>query len=74
MAVLVGGGGIGMLATYIASSAVTRGELVSVFDDHTLDSSVISAVWPESRRNSPSVKPFVAFLAEIFDVESLAKR
>lgn len=67
LAVLVGGGGIGVLATYIAASAVARGELVPLLDEYTFNSSMISAVWPESRRSSPSVKAFVAFLVKIFE-------
>lgn len=74
LAVLVGGGGIGVLATYIAASAVARGELIPLLDEYAFDSSVISAVWPESRRSSPNVKAFVAFLTEIFDAELYEKK
>ncbi|RYX91969.1 MAG: LysR family transcriptional regulator [Comamonadaceae bacterium] len=67
LAVVTGGGGIGVLATYVAAAAMARGELVTLFNDYTFDSSTISAVWPESRRSSPAVKAFVAFAAEVFD-------
>lgn len=66
LSVLIGGGGIGMLATYIAAFAVARGELVPVLGEYACDNATISAVWPESRRSSPNVKTFVDFLSEIF--------
>lgn len=74
LAILVGGGGIGVLATYIAASAVARGELVPLLNEYTFDSSIISAVWPESRRGSLNVKAFVAFLTEIFDAGNLREK
>ncbi|AYR23397.1 LysR family transcriptional regulator [Herbaspirillum rubrisubalbicans] len=67
LAVLVGGGGIGVLATYIASAAVRRGELVPLLRDYRLECTNISVVWPESRRNNPNVRAFISFLSEIFD-------
>lgn len=64
--VLAAGGGIGMAASFIAAPYVERGLLVPVLDEFSLESSMITAVWPESRRASPNVKAFVAFLGEIF--------
>lgn len=74
LAVLVGGGGVGVLATYIAASAVARGELVPLLDEYAFDRSVISVVWPESRRSSPSVKVFISFLVEIFNSGNFVMR
>lgn len=66
VAALVAGGGIGMVPTYIAAPYVERGVLVPVLRAFAVERSVIAALWPESRRGSPNVKAFLAFLAEIF--------
>ena len=65
-AVLVGGGGIGVVPTFIAAHRVERGELVPILSEFAVDRSTITALWPESRRGSPNVKAFVAFLGEVF--------
>jgi DNA-binding transcriptional LysR family regulator len=65
-AVLAAGGGIGMSATYIAAPYVRRGELVPILTRFAVQRSAITALWPESRRGSPNVKAFLAFLAEVF--------
>jgi len=64
--VLAAGGGIGMSASFIAAPYVERGLLVPVLNEFSVDSSTITAVWPESRRGSPNVKAFIAFLEEVF--------
>lgn len=64
--VIAAGGGIGMLAWFIAAPYVERGLLMPVLQAHALDISTITAVWPESRRGNPNVKAFVAFLEELF--------
>jgi DNA-binding transcriptional LysR family regulator len=64
--VLAGGGGIGMLASFIAAPYVERGLLVPVLGRFSVDRSMITAVWPESRRGSPNVKAFISFLEELF--------
>jgi DNA-binding transcriptional LysR family regulator len=64
--ILAAGGGIGISVTYVAASYVRRGELVPVLPEFAVDRSAITALWPESRRGSPNVKAFVAFLREIF--------
>ncbi|WP_304307308.1 LysR family transcriptional regulator [Pseudacidovorax intermedius] len=64
--VLTAGGGIGMAASWIAAPHVRRGSLVPLLTEHAVESSVITAVWPESRRGHPNVKAFVAFLEEVF--------
>ena len=65
-AVLVAGGGIGMSPTYVAASYVSRGELVPVLHAFSVQRTVITALWPESRRGSPNVRAFLAFLDEVF--------
>lgn len=69
LAILTGGGGIGMLATYIAAAAVRRGELVPLLSAFSCSNTDISAVWPENRRGHPGVKAFVNYLQEIFQSE-----
>lgn len=64
--VLAAGGGIGMLASFIAGPYVERGLLVPVLHAFSVEGPPITAVWPESRRASPNVKAFIAFLAEVF--------
>jgi DNA-binding transcriptional LysR family regulator len=65
-AVLVAGGGIGISPTYIAAPYVERGVLVPVLQEFAAERSVITALWPESRRSNPNVKAFLAFLGEVF--------
>jgi len=64
--VLANGGGIGLSASFIAAPYVERGQLVPVLSEFSVDSAPITAVWPESRRASPNVKAFIAYLAEVF--------
>ena len=65
-AIVEAGGGIGISPTYLAASYVRRGALVPVLREFAADRSVITALWPESRRGSPNVKAFLALLDEIF--------
>ncbi|MBI1692067.1 LysR family transcriptional regulator [Methylorubrum sp. DB1722] len=65
-AVLVAGGGIGISPTYIAAPYIERGALVPVLQEFAVERSVITALWPESRRGNPNVKAFLAFLGEVF--------
>jgi DNA-binding transcriptional LysR family regulator len=64
--VLAAGGGVGMLASFIAGPYVERGLLVPVLHAFSVNKSTITAVWPESRRGSPNVKAFIAYLEEVF--------
>jgi DNA-binding transcriptional LysR family regulator len=65
-AVLAAGGGIGISPTYVAAPFVARGELVPVLADFAVERAAITALWPESRQASLSVKAFVGFLADLF--------
>jgi DNA-binding transcriptional LysR family regulator len=59
------GGGIGMLATFIAAPYVARGELIPVLPGFAVERNNISAIWPESRRANPAVRAFLNLLQEI---------
>lgn len=65
-AVVIAGGGIGIMPTYLAASHVKRGELVPVMPKYAVNRSNITALWPESRRASPNVKAFLALLSDVF--------
>ncbi len=65
-AVLAAGGGIGISPHYVAAPYVRRGELIPVLPQFTVERFTITALWPESRRGSPNVKAFIAFLIELF--------
>jgi DNA-binding transcriptional LysR family regulator len=62
----VAGGGIGISQTYIAAPYVERGALVPVLREFAVKRSVITALWPESRRGNPNVKAFLALLDDVF--------
>lgn len=68
--VLAAGGGVGVLATWIAAPYVERGLLVPLLQRFAVDTSPITAVWPESRHRSPNVSAFVSFLAEVFSARA----
>lgn len=65
-AILAAGGGIGVSPHYVAAPFVRRGELRPVLPECSVERFAITALWPESRRGSPNVKAFIAFLLEIF--------
>lgn len=65
VAAVASGGGIGMLATFIAAPYVARGELVPVLSGFAVERNNIAAFWPESRRANPAVRAFLALLQEL---------
>jgi DNA-binding transcriptional LysR family regulator len=65
-AIIAAGGGIGMSPTFVAAPYVRRGELVPVLRNFAVPRTNITALWPESRRGSPNVKAFIAYLGEVF--------
>ena len=65
-AIVVAGGGIGISPTYVAAPYVARGVLVPVLREFAVERSAIVALWPESRRSSPTVTVLLAFLEEVF--------
>lgn len=64
--VLAAGGGVGMLASLIATPYVERGLLVPVLAEFAIDGAPITAVWPSSRHANPNLKAFISFLGDIF--------
>lgn len=66
IATLVGGGGIGISASFVAAPYVARGELVRVLSDYAVERDNITAVWPQSRRSNPAVRVFLSYLQEAF--------
>jgi DNA-binding transcriptional LysR family regulator len=66
MTVVRAGGGIGISPTHLAAPYVRRGEIVPVLADFAVNAFNVTALWPDSRRASPNVKAFIAFLAELF--------
>ncbi|KIQ60581.1 MULTISPECIES: LysR family transcriptional regulator [Pseudomonas] len=65
-AIMAAGGGIGITPHYVAAPYVRRGELVPILPQFTVERFSITALWPESRRGSPNVKAFIAFVLELF--------
>ncbi|WP_238320124.1 LysR substrate-binding domain-containing protein [Sphingobium sp. YBL2] len=59
MATVMAGGGIGIIAAFIAEPYVARGELVPVLDGFAVERHGITALWPESRRSNPAVRAFI---------------
>lgn len=68
---LLAGAGIGMTSTLLAEPHVARGTLISVLDAFTVERSPITAIWPESRRSTPSVRAFLDFLQAEFQRPNL---
>ncbi|WLS77291.1 LysR substrate-binding domain-containing protein [Erwinia pyri] len=64
--VIAAGGGIGFLATYMSAQQVRNGTLVPVMPEYAFDRAWITALWPESRRNSLNVRAFTEMLGRIF--------
>jgi DNA-binding transcriptional LysR family regulator len=65
-AILEAGGGIGISPTYVGATYIRRGVLVPVLPEFATERSVITALWPESRRGSPNVKAFLGLVDEVF--------
>ncbi|MGK6324756.1 LysR substrate-binding domain-containing protein [Sphingomonas sp. DT-51] len=66
IAAVAAGAGIGMSPTYMAAPYVLRGEIVPVLAKHAVDLFDVTALWPQSRRASPNVRAFLAFIEELF--------
>ncbi len=63
--VIVAGGGIGILAAFVAAPYVERGELVPILADHAVERHGITALWPESRGINPAVRAFLDHLQAV---------
>lgn len=64
IATVAAGGGIGIIAAFIAEPLVARGELVPVLREYAVERHGITALWPESRRSNPAVRAFIAHLQD----------
>lgn len=64
--VIASGGGIGFLPTYMSAQQVRNGTLVPVMPEYAFDRAWITALWPESRRNSLNVRAFTEMLGRTF--------
>jgi DNA-binding transcriptional LysR family regulator len=65
VATIAAGGGIGMVANFMAGPWVQRGDLVPVLSDFAIERNNITAVWPESRRTNPAVRAFLNELVKL---------
>lgn len=54
-------------ATDTLKKVPTRGELVPVFSDFSVERHNITALWPENRRANPAVRAFLDILQEAFE-------
>jgi len=66
IAAVSAGGGIGMSASFLTASHVTRGELVPVLSAFAVERHNITALWPESRRANPALRAFLTQLQDAF--------
>jgi DNA-binding transcriptional LysR family regulator len=64
LAIMLAGGGIGLMSEAIVAPYVARDELVPVLSEFSIARRNLIALWPESRRANPSVRAFLAALAE----------
>ncbi|WP_341521469.1 substrate binding domain-containing protein [Pseudomonas sp. G.S.17] len=65
LAAMVAGAGIGMAASFMVASRLSRQELVPVLSEFAATRNNITAVWPESRRTNPAVRAFLELLIEV---------
>lgn len=63
------GYGLALLPRYVAHELLTRREIVTVMDDHTLPAQEIHAVYPSPKLVSGRVLTFIAFLADALQGE-----
>jgi len=62
IATIAAGGGIGMLASFMAAPWVERQILMPVLAEFAVERRNITAVWPASRRTNPAVRAFLDIL------------
>jgi DNA-binding transcriptional LysR family regulator len=65
LAAVAAGAGIGMAASFMVASKLSRQELVPVLSEFAVTRHNITAVWPESRRTNPAVRAFLDLLIEV---------
>lgn len=64
-ALAAAGVGVASIASYIAAPLVRARRLVPLLAAYATEQAPISVVYPETRRNSPAVRAFAAFAAEL---------
>ncbi|MFP5076425.1 LysR substrate-binding domain-containing protein [Rhizobium sp. YIM 134829] len=64
VAALAAGGGIGMVASFMAAPLVARGVLVPVLTDFAVEGPTITLLWPQSRRANPALRAFLDHLQQ----------
>jgi DNA-binding transcriptional LysR family regulator len=65
LAAMAAGAGIGMAASFMVASRLSRQELVPVLSEFAVVRDNITAIWPESRRTNPAVRAFMDLLIEV---------
>lgn len=63
---VLAGGGLAMLAAFMAGEYVKNGKLVTLLEDYVREDVPIYAVYPSGRHLSPKVRAFVDFLVELY--------
>ncbi|WP_420405219.1 LysR family transcriptional regulator [Nisaea sp.] len=63
---VLAGGGLAMLAAFMAGEHVKTGKLVTLLDEYVREDVPIYAVYPSGRHLSPKVRAFVDFLVELY--------
>jgi DNA-binding transcriptional LysR family regulator len=64
LAAMAAGAGIGMAASFMVASRLSREELVPVLSEFAVVRNNITGIWPESRRTNPAVRAFLDLLTE----------
>ncbi|MEQ8334283.1 LysR family transcriptional regulator [Nisaea sp.] len=64
---VLAGGGLAMLAAFMAGEHVKTGQLVTLLDDYVREDVPIYAVYPSGRHLSPKVRAFVDFLVDLYN-------
>jgi DNA-binding transcriptional LysR family regulator len=68
-AILIAGGGIGLLPDYVAQPAIARGELVRLFEDIKPLSVDVHAIYPDRRSLSAKVRAFIDALSGFLNAQ-----
>ncbi|MEO9899302.1 LysR family transcriptional regulator [Nisaea sp.] len=64
---VLSGGGLAMLAAFMAGEHVKSGKLVTLLEDYVREDVPIYAVYPSGRHLSPKVRAFVDFLVDLYN-------
>lgn len=64
---VLAGGGLAMLAAFMAGEHVKSGKLVTLLEEYVREDVPIYAVYPSGRHLSPKVRAFVDFLVDLYN-------